>query len=84
MKRYIKKLKRPKLRGMKWNKRIGKPGWLFKKIRRSAAAFIQRRRQQKNFGRRHFTSTIGSSRMNSFRRCMTGPIRCGPREPSSG
>ncbi len=47
MKRYIKKLKRPKLRGMKWNKRIGKPGWLFKKIRRSAAAFIQRRREQR-------------------------------------
>ncbi|MCG7332472.1 hypothetical protein [Salinicoccus roseus] len=49
MKRYIKKLKRPKLRGMKRNFPIGKAGRLLKKIRRSAAAFIQRRQQQKKF-----------------------------------
>jgi hypothetical protein len=47
MKRFINKLKRPKLRGMKWNKRIGKAGLALKKARGSAAAFIQRRREQR-------------------------------------
>ncbi|MCC4722294.1 hypothetical protein [Salinicoccus sp. RF5] len=47
MKRFIKKLKRPKSVSIKWNKHIGKAGLALKKARGSAAAFIQRRREQR-------------------------------------
>ncbi|WP_271402402.1 hypothetical protein [Salinicoccus roseus] len=52
MKRFIKKLKRPKSVGIKWNEHFGKAGRILKKVRRSAAALIQRRRQKKKLRER--------------------------------